>query len=104
MKGGSCGYYSKKDNGQDTARQTLYTSATKGNEALIPDVERSAAGRKYERMKANPAAYKRHLMERITKIRGWIARLRTSKDPLKSRKIANHNIRIKSIQATLKDL
>ena len=66
--------------------------------------ERSAAGRKYERMKANPAAYKRHLMERITKIRGWIARLRTSKDPLKSRKIANHNIRIKSIQATLKDL
>jgi hypothetical protein len=55
-------------------------------------------------MKANPAAYKRHLMERITKIRGWIARLRTSKDPLKSRKIANHNIRIKSIQATLKDL
>ena len=66
--------------------------------------KRSAAGRKYERMKANPAAYKRHLMERITKIRGWIARLRTSKDPLKSRKIANHNIRIKSIQATLKDL
>ena len=64
----------------------------------------SAAGRKYERMKANPAAYKRHLMERITKIRGWSARLRTSKDPLKSRKIANHNIRIKSIQATLKDL
>ena len=66
--------------------------------------KRSAAGRKYERTKANPAAYKRHLMERITKIRGWIARLRTSKDPLKSRKIANHNIRIKSIQATLKDL
>ena len=66
--------------------------------------KRSAAGRKYERMKANPAAYERHLMERITKIRGWIARLRTSKDPLKSRKIANHNIRIKSIQATLKDL
>ena len=66
--------------------------------------KRSAAGRKYERMKANPAAYKRHLMERITKIRGWIARLRTSKDPLKSRKIANHNIRIKSIQATLKNL
>ena len=66
--------------------------------------KRSAAGRKYERMKANPATYKQHLMERITKIRGWIARLRTSKDPLKSRKIANHNIRIKSIQATLKDL
>ena len=66
--------------------------------------KRSAAGRKYERMKANPAAFKRYLMERITKIRGWIARLRTSKDPLKSRKIANHNIRIKSIQATLKDL
>lgn len=66
--------------------------------------KRSAAGRKYERMKANLAAYKRHLRERITKIRGWIARLRTSKDPLKSRKIANHNIRIKSIQATLKDL
>ena len=46
--------------------------------------KRSAAGRKYERMKANPAAYKRHLMERITKIRDWIARLRTSKDPLTS--------------------
>jgi len=39
MKGGSCGYYSKKDNGQDTARQTLYTSATNGNEAFILDVE-----------------------------------------------------------------
>jgi hypothetical protein len=44
MKGGSCGYYSKKDNGQDTARQTLYTSATNGNEAFIPDVETLGCG------------------------------------------------------------
>lgn len=66
--------------------------------------KRSAPGLKYARMKSNPAAYKRHLMERITKIRGWITKLRNSKDPLKIKKIANHNLRIKSLQQSLKDL
>jgi hypothetical protein len=44
MKGGSRGYYSKKDNGQDTASQTLYTAATNGNEAFIFEVETLGCG------------------------------------------------------------
>ena len=64
----------------------------------------SAAGRTYERIRKNPAAYRRHLLERITKVKGWIVKLRASKDPDKVRKIANHTIRLKSLQVTVSKL
>ena len=66
--------------------------------------KRSAAGRKYERVMSNPATKRRHYQERILKIKGWIAKLRTSKDPLKVRKIYNHNLRIKSLQESIKKI